>query len=374
MKISIKEVISNSDLRKFVMFPSTLYKDNQYYVPSLISSELATLSDAKNPAFEFCEAKYWLAYDENNAIVGRIAGIINHKYNQKVGKRHVRFGWLDFVEDENVLKALLETVEAWAKAKYAEYIHGPLGFSSFDASGILIEGFNEIPTSFAHYNFPYYSQLIEKLGYKKEAEWIEYNVKVPAKLPERFLKGAALIKNRYGLQSAVVRKKKDLLKYSDEVFNLLNREYEELYAFTELTKLQVETLKEQFIPLLNLEYTSIILNREGEVIAFGIAIPSLSKALQKSRGKLFPFGFLYINRALHKNDTVDLLLIAIRKDFRRKGVNGIITNEIMYMLIRNGIKNVETTRELQNNLNISNLWGKLENRQHKKSLCYVKQL
>ncbi|MGD9977997.1 MAG: N-acetyltransferase, partial [Bacteroidales bacterium] len=292
----------------------------------------------------------------------------------KVGKRHVRFGWLDFVEDENVLKALLETVEAWAKAKYAEYIHGPLGFSSFDASGILIEGFNEIPTSFAHYNFPYYSQLIEKLGYKKEAEWIEYNVKVPAKLPERFLKGAALIKNRYGLQSAVVRKKKDLLKYSDEVFNLLNREYEELYAFTELTKLQVETLKEQFIPLLNLEYTSIILNREGEVIAFGIAIPSLSKALQKSRGKLFPFGFLYINRALHKNDTVDLLLIAIRKDFRRKGVNGIITNEIMYMLIRNGIKNVETTRELQNNLNISNLWGKLENRQHKKSLCYVKQL
>ncbi len=374
MKFIIKEVCNHVELKQFVMFPSMLYKGNKYFVPPLISSELATLSKSKNAVFDFCESKYWLAYNENCEIVGRIAGIINHKYNRKTGKNFVRFGWLDFINNTEVLKLLFEAVEEWAKSNSGEYIHGPLGFTSFDASGVLTEGFNETPTSFAQYNYSYYSQLIEKLGFEKDAEWVEYNINVPFKVPEKFVKGTELIKERYGLKSAEIKKKKDILKYADAIFNLINNEYADLYAFTEFTTSQVEVLKKQFLPLIPLKYISVILNSKNEVIAFGAAIPSLSKALQKSKGRLFPFGYFYINNALRKNNTVDLLLIAIRKDFRKKGVNSIITNEIMSSFIKNEITNVESTRELHNNYSINNLWNKFDSRQHKRSLSYIKKL
>lgn len=374
MKISIKEITSQRDLKKFVKFPNKLYKGNEFYVPPLVAVELETISKDQNPAFEFCEAKYWLAYDENNAIVGRIAGIINHKYNQKEGKQFVRFGWLDFIEDYNVLKALLHAVETWAKEREAMYIHGPLGFSDFDVSGVLIEGFDELPTVYGKYNYPYYSEFIERCGYKKEVDWVEYSVTVPKTMPEKFSDMVKIIAERYKLRSAKFTSKKELLKYVNEIFQLLNKEYDSIHGFSELTPKQIDTLKKQFIPLVRLKYVSVVLNAENKVVGFGICMPSLSKALKKAGGHLFPFGLIHIQKALFYNDTIDTLLIAIHSDYREKGVNALIFNDIGNSIIADGISKIETTRELEHNFPVQNLWNKLERRQHKRARCYIKAL
>ncbi len=373
MELKIKEISTKKELMDFVKFPDKLYSGNKYYVPALHRAELNTLLSEKNPAFEFCQAKYWLAFRDNK-VVGRIAGIINHRYNEAHNKKYVRFGWLDFIDDENVLNKLLAVVEEWGKKNNAELIHGPLGFSSFDASGILIEGFSEIPTSFSHYNYPYYSKLIEKYGYQKEVDWIEFNVKVPETLPDNFVRLPNLLKKRFKLSSIKPKSKKELIKYSDDIFKLLNKEYSDLYAFTVLTPKQIESLKNQFIQFIKPEYVTIIVNASNKLVAFGITTPSLSKALQKSKGKLFPFGFLYIMNALKNNDTVDTLLIAVKKEYQNKGVHSIIFNEFYKTFIKNGITNIETTRELENNYNVNLLWKKFEYRQHKRARCYFKNL
>lgn len=373
MEIIIKEVQSKKDLLRFIKLPLRLYKENSYYVPPMVADELKTLSADRNPAFEFCESKYWLAY-KNNRLAGRIAGIINHKYNDKIGRPTARFGWLDFVDDQEVVDALFQAAETWASEKKAESIHGPLGFSEFDASGILIEGFQELATPFGKYNFPYYPERIEKSGYKKDKDWVEFNVKVPETIPEKYLKAARIIKEKYKLQVPVLRRKKDLLQYATDVFQLLNQAYEHIYGYCELSPKQMEDLKRQFIPLLRLPFVSIVLNAEEKLVGFAICLPSLSKALQKAKGKMYPFGMLRIFYALRKNDTLDTLLIAIHKDYIDKGVNAILFSEIGRGIMANGITHIETTRELEDNLKVQNLWNKLEIRQHKRCRCYIKQL
>ncbi|HPJ55283.1 MAG TPA: N-acetyltransferase [Bacteroidales bacterium] len=374
MKITIKEITSKNDLKKFIKFPNKLYEENNFYVPPLISAEIETLSKDKNPAFDFCEAKYWLAYNEGNTIVGRIAGIINHKYNKKVGKQLVRFGWLDFIEDIDVLKALIQAVVKFANEKGAVGIHGPFGFSEFDASGILIEGFDEIPTAYGKYNYPYYSQMIERLGFEKEVDWVEFRVTVPNEIPVRYSQIERSIAEKYKLQSVKLKSKKEVLNYANEIFQLLNKEYENIHGFISLTPNQIDALKKQFIPLLRLKYVSVVLNSENKVVGFGICLPSLSRALQQSRGNLFPFGFLHIQKALRVNDTIDTLLIAIHSDYRNKGVNSMIFNDIGNSMIATGIKYIETTRMLEHNLFIQNLWNKFEMRNHKRARCYFKKL
>lgn len=373
MSLIIKEISGKRDIRKFVEFPDRLYSGNKFYVPAFHTNEFKTLFIDSNPAFEFCKAKYWLAIRDKK-IVGRIAGIINNKYNEKNDVKFARFGWLDFIEDEEVLKLLLEKVEKWAKKENMDNIHGPLGFSTFDSSGILIEGFDELPTSFAHYNFPYYTKLIEKFGYEKDVDWVEYNIKIPDMIPEKFSKGSELIQKRYKLHSAILKKKKDILQYSDDLFALLNETYKDIYAFTELSKGQIDELKKQFISILRLDYVSIILNHANKLVAFGITIPSLSKAQQKAKGRLFPFGFIHIMNALRKNDTVDTLLIAVQKEYQNKGLNGLIFNDIAKAFIKNGVTNIESTRELEHNTKVNNLWNKLDYRQHKRARCYIKKL
>ncbi len=374
MAITIREVNSQRDLKTFAKFSNKLYKDNQYYVPQLIAEEIKTLSKSKNPAFEFCEAKYWLALDSSSRVVGRVAAIINHKYNEKTGIRYVRFGWLDFIEKKEVLKALLQTVESWASDKNGEVIHGPLGFSDFDASGMLVEGFNELATAYGKYNHPYYPKFMEQFGYKKEIDWVEYNVLVPQTMPERFSQMAKIIGERYNLHCAKFTTTNELLKYSNQVFTLLNKEYENIYGYSELSSKQIDQLKKHFIPLLRLRYISVVMDSENKVIGFGICLPSLSKALQKGGGKLFPLGFLYIQKALRANDTLDTLLIAIDSAYKDKGVNALIFNDLGRSIIGSGITNIETTRELENNFKVKNLWSKLEHRLHKRVRCYVKNI
>ena len=373
MKITIKEVQSKKELLQFIKLPFTLYEENSYYVPPMIADELKTLSADRNPAFEFCESKYWLAY-KNNILVGRIAGIINHKYNKKIGRVSARFSWLDFIDDQEVLDALFKAVESWASEKKAEFIHGPLGLSDFDASGVLVEGFHELATAFGKYNFPYYQKLIEKSGYTKDKDWVEFNVKVPQTIPDKYITAAKLIKERYKLTVADIRRKKDLHRYTAEVFQLLNQAYEHIYGYCELSPKQIEDLKKQFMPLLRRQFVSVVLNEEGKVVGFAICIPSLSKALQRSKGKMFPFGMLRIYFALRKNNTLDTLLIAVQKDYLDKGVNAILFSEIGRAIMANGITNIETTRELEDNKRVQNLWNKFELRQHKRCRCYIKKL
>lgn len=374
MAITIREVKSLNDLKIFAKFSNKLYNANEFYVPQLISEEIKTLSKSKNPAFEFCEAKYWLALDSSSKVVGRVAAIINHKYNQKTGIRYVRFGWLDFIEDKEVLKMLLQAVESWASEKNGAYIHGPLGFSDFDASGMLVEGFDELATAYGKYNYAYYSKFIEQLGYKKEIDWVEYNVLVPQAIPERFLQMAKFIGERYNLHCAKFTSTKELLKYSHQVFTLLNKEYENIYGYSELSSKQIDQLKKHFIPLLRLKYVSVVMDSEKKVVGFGICLPSLSKALKKGGGTLFPFGFLYIKKALRDNDTLDTLLIAIDSAYKDKGVNALIFNDLGVSIIGSKITNIETTRELENNFKVKNLWSKLEHRLHKRARCYIKNI
>jgi GNAT superfamily N-acetyltransferase len=372
MKTAIKKVVSKADLKTFIRFADQLYKDNPYYVPPLHSGEIATLSD-KNPAFEYCEASYWLAVRDDR-VVGRIAGIINAKYNEKVNKKTARFGWLDFVEDGEVLSVLFTTFENWARNKGAEVLQGPMGFISFDASGVLVEGFEELPTSFGHYNHPYYDRMIKSLGYEKEIDWIEFEVKMPVEIPERFSKTSELVRKRYGVRNADVRSKKEVAQYGDELFRVLNVCYNDLYGFNPLTQKQIDSLKKEFLGFINTDFISIVLNDEDQLVGFGIAMPSLSKALQKSRGKLFPFGYLRVFKALKNNDTIDLLLLGILPEYRSKGIHALIFEKMGKAFLKHGIKLLETTRELEDNNNVTQLWSKLEHRQHKRARCYSKKL
>jgi GNAT superfamily N-acetyltransferase len=373
MEIIIKEVTDPKDLNLFIKFPDNLYKGCKYFVPAIHRNQFSTLSKETNPAFEHCEARYWLAFSENE-IVGRVAGIINHRYNQERKSGYVRFGWLDFIEDEKVLMALLQQVEKWATEKRLQYCHGPLGFTSFDASGVLVDGFDEWPTSFGHYNYPYYDKMLKNAGYEKDIDWVEFNIKVPAVLPPKVLTSADLIARRYSLRNAPLKNKTDIGKYADEVFKLLNTVYKDIYGFSTLNQAQIANLTKEFLSFLHPDYVSFILNEKDEIVAFGIVMPSLAKALKKAGGKLFPFGILHILYALHNNDTVDMLLIGVRPDYQNKGVHALIFSKIGQTLIRKGIKQVETNRELENNQKVQQLWAGYELRQHKRARCYLKKL
>ncbi|MBR4756644.1 MAG: N-acetyltransferase [Bacteroidales bacterium] len=372
MAVTIKEVTLRKDLRRFVRFPNELYAGNKYYVPQIESMEMDTLTPAKNRAFEVCEGKYWLALDDAGKVVGRVAGIINHKYNKKVGKKICRFGWIDFIESQEVVSALLGKVEEYAREKGMEEVEGPVGFLEFDISGVLVEGFDQIPTAYGKYNHPYYEPLILRQGYTKETDFVEFRITVPDNI-DRYVRFADMVAQRYDLHEGEYRNKRQLLrKYVDGIFSVLNSCYSKLHGFSELSPAQCEDLKNQFISNLNLDYISVIVDKDDKVVGFGISLPSLSIALQKAKGHMFPFGFIHILRALKKNDTIDALLIAILEEYQDKGVNAMIISKIGKGMHKNGIKYVESTRELEDNHNVQNLWGRFEHHLHKRARVYVK--
>ncbi len=371
MDVFVKEVLTNNELLDFVHFPDYLYRRNAYYIPPLKKQQLYILSRDKNPAFLHCRARYWLAFS-GNKVVGRIAAIINQRYNEEQNTRYMRFGWLDFVEDQHVLNALLEQVETWAQTEKLECVHGPLGFTSFDASGVLVEGFDELPTAWGSYNHPYYGPMLEKAGYQKDVDWIESKIRVPQEKGQREIRLAQMIKERYGLRNAHIQNRKEIQLYARQMFDIINQVYGGLYAFSTLTQQQVESLIDGFLPLVHPDFVSVILNEQDEAVGFGVVVPSLSKALQKARGKLFPKGWFYLKQALKRNDTVDMLLIGVAPAYRQKGAHALIFEKIIGSLQQRGIKEVETTRELEDNKRVQQLWEGYETRQHKRSRCYIK--
>lgn len=374
MQVVVKQVSTRKELKAFVHFPNELYKGNPYYVPQIESMDRDTLTPSKNHAFEVCEGKYWLAFDEEGRVVGRVAGIINHRYNSKVKERICRFGWIDFIDNRAVSKALMDVVESYAKSKEMNIVSGPTGFLEFDPAGILVEGFDQLPTAYGKYNDPYYEDHLLALGYRKEVDFVEYSILVPDVIPERYARMAKIVSVKYGLHQATLLKHSDINPYIDGVFQCMNAAYSNLHGFSELTPRQCKDLKKQFLSNVNVDYLSIILDADDKVVGFGVAMPSLSKAMQKAKGSLFPFGFVHILKALKKNDTLDLLLIAVDEKYKNKGVNAMIFDKFAQGILKNGIKYIESTRELEDNTDVQNLWRLFDHTIHKRARVYMKKI
>lgn len=373
MSIIIREVTNHNQLRKFINFPNILYKHNPYYVPALYSDDMNTLRRDKNPAFAFCQAKYWLAYKDGE-IAGRIAGIINPRYHERWGHPYARFGWIDFIDDPHVSQALLSTVENWAREQGMQAVHGPLGFTDLDREAMLVDGFEEMGTLAAIYNHPYYPDHMQKAGYAKDIDWVEFEITVPSGGVDKISELAKIVAERYHLHLLNARKKKDLLRYAHQLFELLDETYQNLYGVTPLSQDQVNAYIQQYFGFVSPDFVPIVLDENNRMVAFGVVMPSLSKALQKSRGKLFPLGFIYLLHALRKNNKGDLYLIAIRKDFQGKGVNSMLMAHLLEVFSHMGITSVESNPELENNINVQAQWKHFESRQHKRRRVFIKQL
>ncbi|OGC01566.1 hypothetical protein A2V82_00825 [candidate division KSB1 bacterium RBG_16_48_16] len=373
MDVQIREVLTPRDLKSFVRFPEALYRGNPYRVPLLFADEFRTLHWGKNPAFDHCEVKYWLAV-QNGHIVGRIAGIINRLHIEKWGQRWARFSWIDFIDDAAVSKALLGSVEAWAKEQDMQALHGPLGFTDLDPEGMLVEGFEELGTLATIYNFPYYPTHLENLGFVKDIDWVEFELSVPPEPNEKIARIADIAMRRLKLNKLEVSNKKGMLPYTEDLFLLLNDAFHNLYGFVPLTRKQIDFYVKQYFGFIKPDFVPILLDQDGRMAAFGITMPSLSKALQKAKGKLFPFGFITILKALNKNDRADLYLVAVRPELQGKGVNAILINMMNQVYNRFHIVKVETNQELETNYLVQEQWKFFDKRQHKRRRCFIKHL
>jgi GNAT superfamily N-acetyltransferase len=373
MAFTIRELHTRKELQQFVDFPHDLYAGNAYWVPSMRKSELDTLDWDVNPAFAYCAARYWLA-EQNGKTVGRIAGIINRRHHEVWEQPYMRFGWLDVIDDPQVTRALIGCVEAWARAEGLTAVHGPLGFTNLDHNGVLVEGFSELATLAAGYNYPYYQTHVEAAGYHKDVDYVEYLMPMVAEMPERIVKLAEVVAKRYDLHFLEAKNKKELIPYARELFGLIGAEYKHLYGVVPLTEEQVEAYIQQYFGFISPKFVPIILDKDGKMAAFGVVLPSLSRAMQKAKGRLLPFGFVHIIRALRVNDRIDLMLIAISKEYQGKGVNAMLMDRMFKVFLEMGIQFVEANPELESNIAVQAQWKHFERRQHRRRRIYIKNL
>lgn len=371
MPVEVREVENVRDLKKFVLFPFSLYKDSKYWVPPLIRSQMDTLRKDKNPAFEYCEAKYWLAYKEGE-IVGRIAGIINRKAIEVWKKEYARFCWIDFIDDEHVSRALIDELEHWVRSKGLEGIYGPMGFTTFEQQGMLVDGFNEPATFASAYNYAYYPVHLEKHGYRKEVDYVEFEVKATEGVPEKAERICNIILRRENLQLVKAKSKKELLPYAPQVFKVLNAAYSPLFGFVPLTEKEINMYIKKFFSFIQPEFVTIVVDKNRRVIGFQISVPSLARSFQKAKGKLFPFGFFHIMKELKKPKSIDFLIVGILPEYQGKGVNAIFMTDLTKAALSRGIDTAETNAELEHNVKIQSFWKYYSSRLHKRKRIYVK--
>jgi GNAT superfamily N-acetyltransferase len=375
-KIEIIPVTSRKELKQFVQFFYDLYRGNDYAVPYLFSDEMSTLEHDGNPSFECCEAEYFMAIKDGK-MVGRVAAIINHRANERWDRKQVRFSWFDFVDDPEVSAALLKTVEDWGRAKGMTEIAGPIGFIDTDREGMLVEGFDELSTMYINYNYPYYPQHMEQRGYEKANDWVELRVKVPEVVPDKFAKITEMVRKRYGLR---VHKfsRKELVQdgWGERIFDLLNETYKNLYGFSQLSDHQIDKLVNDYIKLADLNLVTGIMDGD-KLVGFGVTFPSFSKALRKTRdGRFLPFGWWHLLKILkwHKTDTVDLLLIGVLPEYRSKGANALIFDDLIRQFRNYGFDWAITGPQMETNEGVLSQWQYLESEQIRRHRCYKKDL
>lgn len=374
--IEIKKIEpTKSNLRRFTQYQIDLYRGNAYYVPPLVSDDVNTLSPDINPAFDFCDAAYYMAY-RDGVPVGRIAGIINRQVNERHGTKDARFGFVDFVDDPEVSKALMGTVEKWAAEKGMTRLIGPLGFTDLDHEGTLVEGFEELSTMATIYNYPYYSDHFERLGYEKDSDWLEFQMTVPDHIPDKYDRIAEIVKKKFGLKVLKYTSRSRIKKeYGRALFHLVNDAYDGLYQYSHLTDRQIDYYINIYLGLLDLDLVTLVVDKDDQLVGVGISMPSMSKALQKSRGKLFPFGWYHLLKGLKgKNDRVDLLLVAVKKDFQNKGVNALLFQDLIPYYQKRGFRLAESNPEMETNEKVQSQWDYFETRQHRRRRSYKKNL
>lgn len=378
MAVEIKEVSFDNpeEMKQFVRFNLELYKGNPYHVPGLIDDELMTLDPSKNPAFAFCESVYYLAYMDGK-VVGRIAGIINERANSFWNQNNARFGFVDFINNDEVVDALFAAVTRWAQDKGKEMLQGPMGFTDFDHEGMLIKGFDQIGTMATIYNYAYYPKQLERLGFVKDQDWLEYKIFIPREIPERHKRLSEIVRNKYGLKTLKFKKRKEIMPYAHRIFETLNQSYSVLYGYSELTPEQIDHYVKIYIPMIRLEYVTVIVReKDDKVVAVAITLPNLSRALQKANGKLFPFGWAHLLKAMkgRSNRVVDLYLVAVIPEYQNKGVNALLFDDLIPIYQKNGIEYAESNPELETNRAVQMQWDYFEKKHHKARRAYIKRI
>ncbi|PQB04501.1 GNAT family N-acetyltransferase [Aureitalea marina] len=360
-------------LKRFVTFPFQLYRNNPYWVPPLIKDEIATLNPKQNPVFQNAEAQYFLAY-KDGTMAGRVAVIINHVEVQQLGKKKVRFGWFDVIDDIEVTRSLMNKVFEIGLQQGLEYAEGPVGFSNMEKAGILTSGFEERNTMITWYHHPYYAEHFKKLGFDTQATWVEYKINDPEQITEKVRKFSKIVRERYGLEVIRFKNKKEILPYVDAMFELLNNTYNTLQTFVPVQQYQIDYYKEKYFSFIHPDYITCIKDSSERLIAFSVVMPSFSKALKKANGRLLPFGWYHILKAQKRNDTAAFYLIGIDPEYQGKGVTAIIFEEMQDLFRQKGIKKVETNPELRENTAVQLLWKDYNPILHKERSTFRKQL
>ena len=367
---------TKKELLKFIHFPiDVLYNDSTCYVPDLVSDMLSTFLPSENPAYEFCESAFFMAYRDGKPV-GRIAGIINSLVNQREQKQEGRFGFVDFIDDEEVVDALMRAVEQWAKEKGMTCLTGPLGFTDMDPEGCLIEGFDQLGTQATIYNYPYYPKHFVRLGFVKDVDWVEFKVIVPEQIPEKMVKIGNIVQHRFNLHLVKMNSTKELVKkYGNEIFALINESYDSLFGYSPLSEKQVKHYINVYLPFLPLDHISLVADANDKLVGVGISVPSLSRALIKSRGRMLPFGWYHMLKAI-KNEgrIVDLLLIAVAPEYQSKGVNSLFFVDLIPAFNKRGYEWAETNIELENNENVQKQWQYFDIKQHKRRRAFTKDI
>ena len=366
---------TKGNVKKFVKFERDLYRGNRYYVPPLLSSELDNLLPERNPAFEFCEAEYFMAYRDGEPV-GRIVVMINRQINEIYGQNIARFGWIDFIDDPEVAAALLRKAEDWARQRGMKKLVGPLGFTDMDREGTLVEGFDELSTMATIYNHPYYEKHIRAAGYEKDSDWMEFLMEVPEGIPDKYNRVADIVKQRFGLKVVKYTSRKHVKEdYGHALFRLINEAYKDLYQYSPLTERQIDKYINDYLGLLNLDLLTLIVDRDRKLVGVGVALPSMSRALQKSHGKMFPFGWYHLLKGLKGvNDRVDLLLVAVAPYYQNKGVNALLFQDLIPQFIKYGYKYAESNPELESNAKVQSQWEFFSRRQHRRRRSFFKDI
>ncbi len=371
--VEIREVKTNRELKKFIQFPNRLYANEPNWTPDLLSDEMMNLRRDKNPAFEYCEARYFMAYRDGKPV-GRIAGILSHKANETWRRNRMRFSRVDFIDDDEVVDALFGAVTDWAREKGCNELHGPIGFCDMDKEGMLIEGF-EYPNMFiTMYHFPYYLKQLTRIGFEKATDWVEYRVYVPEEIPERLARLSDVILRRQKLTKFEFKNKKQLKPKIESIFRLINEAYQHLYGVVELTDTQIQHYVKQFLPLVQPDFLQILLDQSGEVAAFGLLMPSLGMACKKGGGKLFPTGWYHLLRGLNRFDVMDMYLIAVRPSLQNCGIDAVLMEGMIKSAHKHGVRFAETGPELETNTKVQGLWKNFKAEQHKRRRCFIKSI